>query len=77
MYFIKFQQRLYPTKMKETALRRQGRVCYIDGKPLIMKDAEAAHIKAHSKGGFTTQKILQWSENVIIVKWAHKTYIGG
>jgi len=64
------KQRLYPTKMKETALRRQGRVCYIDGKDLSMKDAEAAHIKAHSKGGFTTQ------DNIAMVRKKYNREMG-
>jgi len=69
--FLKLdKQRLYPTKMKETALRRQGRVCYIDGKPLTMKDAEAAHIEAHSKGGFTTQ------DNIAMVRKEYNRAMG-
>jgi hypothetical protein len=69
--FIKLdKQRLYPAKMKETAWRRQGRVCYIDGKPLSMKDAEAAHIEAHSKGGFTTQ------DNIAMVRKEYNRAMG-
>lgn len=69
--FLKLdKQRLYPRKMKEMSLRRQGRVCYIDGKPLTMKDAEAAHIEAHSKGGFTTQ------DNIAMVRKCYNREMG-
>jgi len=59
------KQRLFPLAMKEKALRKQGHVCYIDGTPLDYKDAEAAHIDAHCKGGYTTQS------NIAMV---HKKY---
>ena len=48
-------QRLFPKKMKENTLTKQGYVCYIDGTPLTMEQAEAAHIKAWSAGGRTTE----------------------
>jgi hypothetical protein len=69
--FVKLdKQRLYPDKMKETVWRRQGRVCYIDGKRLNMKDAEAAHIQAHSKGGFTTQ------DNIAMIRKEYNRAMG-
>ena len=47
-------QRLFPKTMKNTALTKQGYVCYVDGKDLVYADAEAAHIEAWSLGGRTT-----------------------
>lgn len=48
-------QRLFPKKMKEKQLTKQGYRCYIDGLPLTMEEAEAAHIEAWSSGGRTTE----------------------
>ena len=64
------KQRLFPVKMKELSLRRQGRVCYIDGLPLSYNEAEAAHIDAHCKGGYTIQK------NIAMVRKCHNRAMG-
>lgn len=45
--------RTFPRWMKETKMNEQGYVCYVDGLHLDWADAEAAHIKAHAKGGET------------------------
>ena len=34
-------------------MNEQGYVCDVEGLPLVWADAEAAHIKAHAKGGET------------------------
>lgn len=58
-------QRLFPMKMKQNALTKQGYKCYIDGTDLPYDQAEAAHILAWSEGGRTTV------DNIAMV---HKKY---
>ena len=43
---------------KEAKLQEQKGMCYIDGKPLKIKDAHAAHNIAHRKGGRTEMSNL-------------------
>lgn len=48
----------FTKKQLQDALFAQGNVDYYTGLPLSMKDAEADHIKAKSKGGLTHQDNL-------------------
>ena len=43
---------------KEARLAEQDFKCAVDGKPLDWKDAHAAHIKSHKKGGKTVYSNL-------------------
>ena len=62
-------QRLFPTAMKNTALTKQGYVCYIDNEPLVYADADA-HIEAWSLGGRTTV------ENIAMVRKEYNKEMG-
>ena len=52
-------QRTIPYHVRESLLISQEWVCYIDGKPLNMEEAHAAHIEAHSKGGWGDKSNLK------------------
>ena len=55
---------------RKLKLAEQGGVCAIDGKPLKLMDAHAAHIVAHSEGGQTNL------ENMVMVRAIHNTRMG-
>jgi hypothetical protein len=67
---LKDPTRLFPKWMKVITLQSQGYVCAIDGLPLEWDDAEAAHIRAHVKGGKT---ILS---NCAMVRKTHNSDMG-
>jgi len=48
-------QRLFPLKMKQNTLTKQGWKCYVDGQDLVYDESEAAHIQAWSLGGRTIE----------------------
>ncbi len=54
----------------EKALIDQGYKCYVDGKPLTMKDSAGAHKKAWSKGGKTVKR------NLVAVRSVHNKQSG-
>lgn len=47
------KQRNFENEDIQAQLARQDYKDWVDGKPLTMKDAQGAHVKAHSKGGRT------------------------
>jgi hypothetical protein len=51
-------KRFFPEKDRMDKLTEQDFKCAIDGKELLMKDAQGAHKKAHSNGGKTNYKNL-------------------
>ena len=55
---------------RKLKLAEQGGVCAIDGKPLKLMDAHAAHIVAHSEGGQTDL------ENMVMVRAIYNTRMG-
>ena len=55
---IKDPVKSFSLSQRQAKLAEQGYVCAIDGKELTMKEAHAAHIVAHSKGGKTVYSNL-------------------
>lgn len=55
---------------REMILAKQKGLCYVDGKPLTLKDAEAAHKKAHTDGGRSDPK------NIAMVRACHNRKMG-
>lgn len=58
-------KRSFPREMIELKLAEQGFKCWVDGKPLTMKDAQGGHIVPHSKGG---QSVY---ENLVVISAEH------
>ena len=67
---VKDSTRCFPNWMKTITLQEQNYVCAVDGFPLDWDDAEAAHIRAHVKGGKT---ILS---NCAMVRKIHNSDMG-
>ncbi len=55
---IRHTKRSFNTMEKEAKLAQQGFICAVDGQPLNMSDAHAAHIIAHSNKGQTVYSNL-------------------
>lgn len=63
-------KRCFPRDHIENALIKQKYLCYVDGKPLNMKDAVGAHKKAWSRGGKTVRR------NLVAVRSIHNKNSG-
>lgn len=64
------KKREFSIKEKENQLAKQKFLCYIDGLHLTFSEAEAAHIKAYSRGGKTVTK------NLVMVRKIHNKNMG-
>jgi hypothetical protein len=58
-------KRCFSREEIEVTLARQGYKCWVDGMPLVMKDAEGGHIVPHSKGGKTE------IGNLVVIRGVH------
>jgi len=67
---VKDEKRSATAEERESILHRQDGKCYIDGKPLVLQDAEAAHKIAHSKSGPTT------TDNMVMVRKKYNKEMG-
>jgi hypothetical protein len=63
-------KRCFTREEIEQALTQQKFLCYVDGRPLTMKDAAGAHKKAWSKGGKTVRN------NLVAVRTIHNKQSG-
>lgn len=63
-------KRCFTREEIEQALIEQKFLCYVDGRPLTMKDAAGAHKKAWSKGGKTVRN------NLVAVRTIHNKQSG-
>ena len=64
------KNRSYVVKIKHSQLASQKYICFIDDEPLTYAEAEAAHIKPHSKGGRTDK------DNIVMVRKIHNRNMG-
>jgi hypothetical protein len=67
---VQDNKRVFSRGQIETGLSRQQFKCWIDDKPLTMKDAEGGHIQAWSKGGTTTD------DNFVVISRFHNRKMG-
>lgn len=67
---VKDTRRSFSREDRELQLAKQKGLCYIDGKPLKLKDAEAAHKTAHTDGGRTDAK------NMVMIRAIHNRRMG-
>ena len=63
-------KRSYTKKERETKLSEQNWLCFIDGLPLSLSEAEAAHIDSHFDGGRSPM------ENMVMVRKNHNQSMG-
>ena len=67
---IKDKSRSLSNDEKWGILLEQNNTCAIDGLPLTMGEAEAAHIDPYAEGGATTR------ENILMVRKEHNRKMG-
>ena len=67
---VKDKKRVFSEAQMISQLSDQNNLCWVDGLSLDMKDAEGAHIKAHSEGGKTIKS------NLVMVRKIHNRKAG-
>ena len=67
---VKDKKRVFSESQMISQLSDQNNLCWIDGLSLDMKDAEGAHVKAHSEGGKTIKS------NLVMVRKEHNRKAG-
>jgi hypothetical protein len=67
---VRDTKRTISKKDRENLLAKQRGRCYIDGKKLMLDDAEAGHIVPHSDGGSTSL------DNMVMVRRSHNSRMG-